>query len=477
MLGTPCVPALWTVLPEGQLVPLCEHPHAPHIVASAASSPRCPPRLSTREVAHLRRCHSLATTTLDEQPLRAMHAEGVRDHALRDAVARYWQGLGPDKAPLQAVVDQEDSSQRRWLCPEHASELAFPDSGNVFRDASHDGAVVAAAPVPVAPAEASFLRWLRLGVALKQAHDCVAKALQPRVEQWYRTTLSAAVPKYLAREHRRSVLPGVVLASAAAAVKSELEEAKVDVDVDMDQADLAAKPCTDERHWKALLRDSYDASADTVAVNVFMLRDAANDARFVVKLGSLHKAVRAAVVGQAVDIDALLDKVEQQFVANLATFGKAASLELRAMAVNSNVLLAVESAPPSLACDGSEAACSRPAAAGGKVDPTQASSGVCVTCRAWAQAIKANHRHGRRMPRSDSWRNCVPHVWSSESVRGSSEAVCLCWAVLTLPPSCVCGAGGHIAAGLGGSQGLHGWWQSQRDSHYRGRLCVSGERD
>ena len=246
------------------------------------------------EVAFLKRTHLLVGKAAPQPaPLLLKHAAG-----LNDAATATWSSL--KVPPLVSIVDPEDSSQRRWLCPKHAKELSPPDTGNLFHYAQ-----------PQAVVDPGFLRWLRVGVALRATSQEIATLLAQRAGQWYTATLTpsahelvqaevqleAAAKAAAEAEAARSASVAQLLAASVTAALQCVDEAvagRGGGGGSVTPAPPLSKPlkleeCKKDSKWQQLVRSAHDPAQPDMAVMtaIFDMIPAASGTRFFIKAGAL----------------------------------------------------------------------------------------------------------------------------------------------------------------------------------------------
>ena len=450
------MPPLWTVQ-GGSMVPVCEHPHLPHAVAMA-SGPALPRSVRPLTSAYLQRTHALAT--LGDATATPPHSFDTSTSATTSSTTSLSQHLEAycishsSSLPLQQVVDPDDSSQRRWLCPQHAAELAPRGSGNVFDYVGGEELV-----------DVSFLRWLRVGVALKVTSEELARVLAVRVEEWYERVLVAKARELMGEEERASVerrrreaevqarddeVARVLGGSLEAAVRV-VGEAVVGGGGSVQgggirlRAALAVEKCSKTEEWFGHLLECSD---DVTTAELRPWKGVPQPRRHIISLQHLPTAIgRGCRVGGArqEELVALATRAFTEELGRQCSGCRLFTLH-KALAVKHAVLLDLDmttapTAPPPPAptqppsspipwhCTNTNGTCSSQPSA-------DVLCSTCFTCRNFAKAIKAYHRKPRSLSLAN-WRNCIPQHWSSASAAtaawaaakaytssGSNEATC-----------------------------------------------------
>ena len=448
MLQAASTPALWT-LQGSSLLPMCEHPHAPHPVAPTTA----PLAVASLNAAHLGASHGMSeveqggvheqavSTGVQRRPATIHRAasgsvvritgddaaflrrtallafvagddaddtqapqtstsdkQREREQTQRPRLCRlidaHWGSLATK--PLTAVADPGDSSQHLWLCPHHAAELTPPDSGNAF-DYPHDFGLV----------DVGFLRWLRVGVALKVASQALAAFLGQRAEQWYTQKLQPVARQQVVMERMLAV-------SVEQAVPAGVTLAKP----------LTLVRCEQESPWLRHVMSYRSPDAAAMGAAMAEWQAVPSQARHVMSM----KPLRTALAGSnsSSDVEEAMNAVLQAFVEQLSSEAAAQDVvTVKALPVKDAVLVAIQpcttttasasAADIDIQCDGSEESCTKlPGQSVRKCDLTKA---ACVTCRGWAKAIKSLHRKPKSLSDS-SWRNCISQHWSNQ--------VCMC---------------------------------------------------
>ena len=467
VIPSPLLPALWTLV-SGRLLPVCEHPHKPHVCEEDVGPTLArtdPP--DQQETSYFTRCFALSWLEEGGGSAPSFHSEPRMRYAstssgMAGSVAGQWHRLGK---PLQQVTNPDDASQFLWLCPAHAKELAPRDSGNVLRMAATEEAV-----------DVYFFRWLRVGVGLQ----CVAKhlgaVLQQRVEQWYSATL--------APEARVCVTEAVATQAASAAagqqrkaqveamqalLKTSVEQALAGVDEEVTRrggtvngsaeigvlppvqpatpagqkrVDKKEKPWT---KWVKSLRSGSKARDPLVALTVLDWLEVAPEHRHFVLLKQPLRKVVQRRYRRKEWVDELLQLVRVAAAAHLESSGAWQTLVLKdailvapadgedagegsssdgdsddgasdTKGVDSNE--SGDEETPALLCDGKLPACMLLPPYRGQWDPCQRTSSVCAVCRGWAKAIAARRR---KPPTDDSWKNCITRLWSATEVHTACD--------------------------------------------------------
>lgn len=437
------IPALWVYRRTSGLAPMCEHAHKPHAVDILGEQLDWFQHVLATEAAYLRRAHLLASlaaggdvwlpSTLE--PVTTADAGSGR--SLTDAIRQCWSTCA--EPPLRCVVDPEDSAQRLWLCPEHAKELAPDDSGNVFKRTQAQQAVE----------DASFNRWLRVGVALKYTARELASVLQQRVTRWYTSTLLPAVAERVsqARQDEAALERRKAAITARDAALADLQQAATKhalacIDVALAARHVAVpdggttvgngvqlKGCKKDSDWLSLVLTANPAElgSDMQAAFAAVARwqSTPPQQRYCVAMTPFVNVIRSCCGEDATAIAQLSALAARGFAEEFQRrSAEGGVLAARALVVKEAVLLAIEPcsvADPSPAaactvavgCTGGGSCATLPAPRS-KCDPSKADSNVCSACRGWARAIKSMHRKKRSYPTQDSWRNCVPKQWSDE---------------------------------------------------------------
>lgn len=342
---------------------------------------------------------------------------------------------------LEAAAGAPDCLwQRVWR--QRAAKVAPPGPGNVF---VHAGEVV----------DASFVRWLRVGMALKETALQIVPLLEQRVPTWYtdrlEPTASANVPDELRKAAEQAAaarrktswatLKNKLVQSSAIAMLKHLttqlppESLSKKVQKAIRGGVKLARWTASNNEWTKLVLEAKRGDPGSESLGWV---NAEPPARHKVDLTRLHKHLQPCferLKFTTRERKVILKGAAHTFATTLQQFAQAKGVEdARVLAVDSMVhgVLVVITPPiatasaaatgpaagsrtsSSVHCAG-EGTCTSLPKPNSKCNPLDAATNACAPCRGWAKAIKSLHRK-----KNAKWRNCVTTNWSNK-VRQSSN--------------------------------------------------------